>query len=185
MGLEEFQSGGSSDSGDSGSSSTSRPSGNTRVSDRWQTRVDFSKAYVIVAQDRQGNLYTHEGTLAVLDDNLDWRRLGEHPNKEFDVLYRCTERSSWLRFCNRAQDQLDVDVREVLQEDPARIPEIRERVYYPPHSKPDQTRECRICGTSGESNETTLMEVDLQGNRKVPLCTHHTVEEMAYEGLLS
>lgn len=202
MGLDNFGSSGSDDSGsDSGSSGSKSSSssglsafssskgrggggGGGGYSDRWQTRIDFGAPYILVAQDREGNIYRHRDQLAVWEDNTDWRRLDDHPNKEFEVLYRVQEKAFWLRFCNRAQDQLGVDPEELLEEDPKELHNLRQKVHYPPASKPDQTRDCRVCGTNSGDPEVAMMELDLQKHRKVPVCSSHTIEDLAHEGLL-
>lgn len=152
---------------------------------RWVTKLDYSTSYILIARDRRGEIYYHQGNLAILDSADDWRRLDDHPNKEFEVLYRVNTEQDWLRFCNHAQDQLGVDPREVIESDPARIQEIEDRVMLPPGGKPNHTRKCRICGKSEVREDTTLVEMNLDTQRKVPVCTDHTVEELAYEGLLN
>lgn len=202
MGLDEFTGSGSDDSSSGSSSSSSNSSsssglgaftgsssrggggGHTGISNRWNTRIDFGTPYILVAEDREGTIYKHRDTLAVLDDNLDWRRLDEHPDKEFQVIYSVTDKEHWLRFCNRAQEQLGVDPEELLENDPRELSHTREKVYYPPGSKPDKSRSCRVCGANSEEDGLAMMELDLQSSRRVPVCSTHTVEDLAHEGLL-
>lgn len=203
MGLDNFGSSGSDDSDSSSGSDSSKSSSSSGLSafssskggggggggggysDRWQTRLDFGAPYVLVAQDRQGNIYRHRDHLAILEENTDWRRLDDHPDKEFEVLYRVDSKAHWLRFCNRAQEQLGVDPEELLQEDPEELHYVRQKVHFPPASKPDQSRDCRVCGANSDSTEVAMMEIDLQKHRKVPVCSSHTIEDLACEGLLS
>lgn len=184
MGLDEFK-GGRSSSGSSSDtgSSTSRDSFNLG-NYNWHTKLDFGAPYVLIVKDQQGNLYQHMGEVAILEDNEDFRRLDDHPSKEFRILYRCATKAAWLRFCNRAQDQLDTDPREVFEDDPEQLEQLRERTYFPPGSKPDPTRDCRVCGANSSDNGVAMMEVDLQKHRKVPVCSSHTIEDLAHEGLL-
>lgn len=202
MGLDNF---GSSNDSDSSSSSRSSSTDNTDKeypgfshgstksggggsgavhSDRWQTRLSWSTPYVLVAQDRHGNVYKHQDHLAVLDDNTDWRRLEDAPDKEYEVLYSCSSEQLWLRFCNRAQDQLGVDPQEILDSNPRKLQRIRDKVHYPKPSKPDQSRTCQCCGANSEDNSVVMVELDLRTKPRTPLCKSHTLEELAREGLL-
>ena len=151
---------------------------------RWKTKLDYSTSYVLIARDRNGEIYYHQGRMGILESPDDWRRLDDHPSKEFEVLYRANTEQDWLRFCNYAQEQLGVDPREVLDEDPARIQEIDDRVMLPPGGKPQHTRKCAVCGNSEARDDTTLVEMNLEKHRRVPVCPEHTVEELAHEGLL-
>lgn len=189
MGIDDFMSGDASSSGsDSTSSSTDSTSSRKRdlSKDRydWVTKINFSTPYIVIARDAQGNVYKHEDHLAVLDDRLDWRRLDDHPQKDMEVLYSVPNERRWLQFCSRAQDQLGVDPEDYLNERPEEIAELRERVHFPNPSPPDQTRDCRICGTNSSSSDVTILELDLQKHRRVPVCSSHSVEELAHNGLL-
>lgn len=187
MGLDDFASSAGSTSGDSDTTKHHEIDASTAAdhqSKRWHTRIDFSTPYVVVAQDRKGRVYVDKGDLAVLDNNDDWRRLDDHPNREFEVIFTKGERRDWLRFCHRAVDQMDVDPEEVIDNDPGRLPHIQDRITTPPGTEFDYSRTCQICGASSDSNELTMMEVDLQNHRKVAMCSSHTVEDMARNGLL-
>lgn len=166
------------------SSSSGRGGGGGGHSSRWNTRLDFSTPYILVAEDRQGNIYKHRDNLAVLNDNTDWRRLDEHPDREFRVLYRASSLDNWLRFRNRAQEQLGVDPDDLLQDDPVELHFLREKVHYPPSSKPDKSRDCRVCGANSSKEEVTMLELDLHKHREIPVCSEHTIEDLAAEGLL-
>jgi len=156
----------------------------TASSDRWNWRVDFSSPYVLVARDHEGNVYKHRDHLAILDDNLDWRRLEDHPNKEFEVLYQCPTERDWLRFCTRAQDQLGESPEDVLDDDPKRLAELREKTYFPPRDSPDDSRTCAVCGASHRQGDDTIVEIDLRSSARTAVCADHTVRELAHEGLL-
>lgn len=187
-GLDAFKSD-SSSGGGGGGGNGSYP--HQMVAESWQTKLDYGKHYVMVAEDRQGNIRVHQDTAAVLDEHTDWRRLEDAPDREMRVIYTCRSRQKWLRFCSRAQNQLDVDPQELLENDPVELAVVRERVHYPNPSAPDQTRECRVCGTSSDSEEivsghyeVSMLEIDLQKHRRVPVCSNHTVAELAENGLL-
>jgi hypothetical protein len=187
MGLDDFASSAGSTSDGSGASTHREIDASTAANHdhkRWHTKIDFSNPYVVVARDRKGRVYVHRGDLAVLDNNDDWRRLDDHPKREFEVIFTKGERRDWLRFCHRAVSQLDVDPEDVIDEDPGRLPHIEDRINVPPGYGFDGSRTCQICGASSDSNELTMMEVDLQKHRKVAMCSSHTVEEMARNGLL-
>jgi hypothetical protein len=184
MGLEEFQGGRSSTGSSSGTGSQTSDESLNRGRYNWHTKLDFGAPYVLIVKDQIGDVYTHMGDVAVLEDRDDFRRLDDHPSKEFRVLYRCASKSAWLRFCNRAQDQLDTDPREVFEDQPEQLEQLRERTYFPPGSKPDTTRTCRLCGASSDDNDVAMLDIDLQKHRHVPVCSSHTIEDLAHEGLL-
>jgi len=202
MGLGNFSSSGDDDSddqSDSGSDGSSSPSGlaaftsssssgrgGSRAAnrDRWTTKIDFGRSYIIVARDRQGNTYKHRDQLCVLDDNLDWRRLDDHPNRQFEVIFQASTKRYWLRFCNRAQDQLGEDPEAVFDDDPTELARIRDEVYFPPGSKPDQSLDCRVCGSNSRDDDCTILEMDLGSHHRLPVCASHTIQELAHEGLL-
>jgi hypothetical protein len=201
MSLDDFT-GDTSDGGGSSSSSTGTSTStgtNSSSSARWHTRVDFGKPYVILARDRQGNLYLHRDTMAVLDDSETWLRveddfdkdedgeprpIEERYDQEYEILFRMMSKRGWLRFCNLAQDQLGVDPREVLEDDPEDIQRIEERVHYPPGLGPDQSRTCQVCGSTSEDDDSSVVEMRLEKHRRLAVCSSHTVEELAEEGYL-
>lgn len=179
MGLDDFTSGSTSDV----ASSSSRGGGRS-TSTRWTTKLSFSTPYVVVAEDRQGNLYRHKDTLAVLKDADDWRRLDDHPNRELRVLFKVSTMDAWLRFCNLCQDQFGIYPNEVFEDDPKRLGELKERVNYPPASKPDLSRTCQVCGASEADDTCVVLEMRLEKHRRLAVCASHTVEELAEEGFL-
>lgn len=164
----------------------------------WSTKLDFGTSYVIVAEDRQGNFYKHKGSSAVIDEADHWLRLQEADDKdeeewtqvdeqlkaEYRVIFQKSSKEAWLRFCHLAKDQLGVDPSELLEDDPEKLFEIKDKVHYPPGSKPDKGRTCQVCGKNSEEQGVTMTELDLHKHRKTPVCTSHTIEELAYEGLL-
>lgn len=154
------------------------------VAESWTGKLDYSQHYITVAEDEDGEIYVHQSPAVVMTEHTDWRRLDDHPSKEFEVHYRCPTKQAWLQFCNRAQSQLDTDPRELLGDSPLKLAELRERVHYPSPGKPDQSRDCRVCGTNSGSDEVSMLEIDLQKNRRVPVCASHTVADLAREGLL-
>jgi len=184
MGLDRFigEADSSSTSGDSSDTSPSYDTSSRGYS--WTTKLDFGADYIIVAKDAEGNIYKHEDTLAVMKDRLDWRRLDEHPSKELKVLYRCHSREDWLRFCNRAQEQLGIDPSELLEDAPERLQEIRSQVHYPKATGIDTSRDCRVCGTNSRDPTTCMVEINLETQTRVPVCASHTVEELADNDLL-
>lgn len=151
---------------------------------RWSTKIDFGSPYILVARDAEGNVYKHRDHLAILDDRLDWRRLDDHPEKDMEVLYEVPSERRWLEFCSRAVDQLDIDPEQYLDERPEELAELRERVHFPKRTPPDQTRDCRVCGENSGSSSVTMLEIDLQTKRRVPVCSSHTIDELAHNGLL-
>lgn len=186
MGLDDFTGDGSppSSSGSHSSSAGGRGSSLSSAQANWKPKLDFGKPYVVVAEDRAGEVYWSRGDAVVLETADDWKRLEDNPHKEMKVLFKKSSYDAWLRFCNLVESQLDEDPEEVLKEDPARLVELNEKVRYPPASKPDKSRSCRICETSSDEVGVTMLEIDLQYNRKVPVCATHTIAEMANEGLL-
>lgn len=171
-----------------GSNSTSTSSSSDYphhlVEESWTTSLDYSRPYILVAEDRSGELYIHQGRAVIMYEHTDWRRMEDHPDIELREVYRCATERDWLRFCNRAQSQLDTDPRVVLDESPRDIEELRERVYYPPASKPDTSRECSVCGAGSHMEDVTMLDIDLHTQRRVPVCSTHTVDDLACSGLL-
>jgi len=164
------------------SSQTSRR-GSSKATN-WVTKIDFSKPYILVAEDPEGNIYKHEDNLVVLEENTDWRRLDDHPSTQYRVLYQCATKEAWLKFCNRSQEQLGVDPKELLEDDPAGLYFLEDEVYMPPGHKPNTIRECQVCRATSDEDEVTIVEVDLQKHSKTPVCASHTIEELAHQGLL-
>ena len=158
--------------------------GHTSYSDRWNTKLDFGKAYVIVAEDQAGRLYVHHDTVAILDSNLDWRRLQEHPNKDFEIIYRCISPQTWHYLCELSKDQLGVDPVDVLQEEPRTLAELRDRISFPNPSKPDHSVTCDVCGVSQRAKDTELKKLDLQVDGRVTVCTTHSIQELMDEDLI-
>jgi hypothetical protein len=187
-GLEAFT-GSNSKSSSSGSSSRSGGGGGGNyphhlVAQSWTGKLDYSKPYILVAESEDSEVYVHQGRAVVMDEHTDWRRMDDHPTMDFRKVYECQSEQAWLRFCSRAQSQLDTDPRDLLAESPLELAELRERVHYPLPVKPNQSRDCRVCGTSSDSHEVTMVEVDLQKHRRVPVCASHTVRELAENGLI-
>lgn len=186
-GLSAFSGSGSSSSYGS-TSSHSGGGGSGRyphhlVAESWHSSLDYSKPYIMVAESSEGDVFVHQGRTVVMDEHTDWRRMEDHPTMDFREIYTCPSEEVWLRFCNRAQSQLDTDPAELLADKPCQLAELRERVHYPSPGKPDQTRDCRICGTNSSSDEMTMVEIDFQKHRRVPVCASHTVRELASHGL--
>lgn len=232
MAIDDFISGdaegSSSNSGSGGSGSSSSSSSYTTVNrDRWQTKIDFGAAYVLVAQDRQKNIYVHHDSICVKESATSWKRLeddfrrvcpecsystedkdrlhnhiktehdlGDYDEEEtlsnlereysheYEILYRMSSRSGWLRFCNLCQEQLGVDPNEVLAEDPVRLRELEEKVYYPPKSKPDPNATCQVCGSSSSEPDADVVQMKLEKHKRLNVCADHTVEELAREGFM-
>jgi hypothetical protein len=186
MGLDDFTSGGTNSSGGSGGGASQKKKRKTRqsTSSRWVTKLDFSAPYVVVARDYQGNIYKHQDQLAVLEDADDWRRLDEHPNEDLEVLVKFPSKEGWLRFCNLCQDQHGVNPSEVLEDNPKRLMELKEKTHYPPGSKPDGSRTCQVCEATSDDDDTTMLELRMEKHRRLAVCSSHTVEELAAEGLL-
>lgn len=153
------------------------------VAESWTGSLDYSKPYILVAESEDHEVFVHQGRAVVMDEHTDWRRMEDHPTMDFRKVYECHTEQAWLRFCSRAQSQLDTDPRDLLAESPLELAELRERVHYPSPGKPDQSRDCRVCGTNSDSHEVTMVEVDLQKHRRVPVCASHTVRELAENGL--
>jgi len=152
---------------------------------QWTTKLDFSKPYVIVAEDKQGEFLVSKGDVIVIEDADDWRRLDDNPHREVNVLAEWGTKVHWLNFCNLAVDQYDEDPTNLLQDDIERLIELDEEVYWPPGSKPSSIRTCRVCGDTDNTPKADILELDLHETRKVPVCSRHSVEELAESGLLS
>lgn len=185
MGLDDWVEGDKANS-DQFSSSRSAYTGKRLAAsrDRWVTKFDFSKPYLILAMDDQGRLIKGKKDLHIISDPDDPIRLDEHPNLTVEILVRFGTRQDWLKFCNLAQDQLGVDPNEVYEEDPERLVEIQDKVFYPPKAKPSKERTCQVCGKVSEEEGVTILELDLQENRRTPVCADHSIAELAEEGLL-
>lgn len=166
-----------------GSSSSSGHNGLNKGT-RWVTKIDWSKPYIILAEDRKGNLYKHRDSLVVLEENTDWRRLDNHPQREFQVIYRCSTEDAWYTFCHLCMDQLGVNPEDVLNEEPRRLMELDDKTHWPPGTKPDTGRTCSVCGAHSSDDEVTVLEIDLQKSRHMAVCSSHTIEDLAQEGLL-
>lgn len=186
MGLEDFKTEqGSSHSSSDSSSSSKRAIQSLRESN-WVPKLDFSSPYVIVAENRDGHIYASKENLRVWEDPNHPARLEDNPDEDqrYRLLFKKETPQAWLRFCNLAQDQLGVDPNQLLEDDPEELEHIEEQVYYPPGGGPDSERECHICGVSSRSNESVMVELDLQKHRHVPVCSKHTIQELAEHGLL-
>lgn len=151
---------------------------------RWVTKIDWSKPYLVVARDDTGEIFYSKGSPKVIRDPDDPIRLDEHPTRQMEVLVRFQSKAGWLYFCNLSKEQLDKDPEEVYEEDPTKLLELDEKVYYPPGVEPNKDRVCRLCGAISTEEDVTIVELDLQEHRRVPVCASHTVEELAQEGLL-
>lgn len=119
-----------------------------------------------------------------VDDEAIKTKTEKHFDKKYRVVFKMQSHAGWVKFCSLAQDQLDVDPEQKLDDQPLELASIDERVYWPPQSKPDPSRECQVCGERSTSNEVSVMEIDLHNTRKLPVCSSHTVEELAKEGFL-
>jgi hypothetical protein len=230
MGIDKWLDGdvsGDSDDSDDGDSSTGSTL-NTNVNrTRWQTKIDFGTAYVLVAKDRSGETYVHNDFMCAKSEADDWRRLDSDFNRvcpecsystsdtdrlrthirdshdldswddedtitdlereysnEYDVLFRMSTRSDWLRFCNLCQDQLGIDPEDVLEDDPDRLAGLEDEVYYPPKSKPDQYSTCQVCGASADDSDTTMVQMKLEKHKRLHVCADHTIEDLAQAGFL-
>lgn len=164
----------------------------------WTGKLDLGSPYVVVVEDRQGNVYAHKGASRVVDNPKNWKRsqrydykdedertsVDEEMKAEYRELFKQDSRTGWLVFCNRAKDQLGVDPNEVLDEEPERLHFLEEKVHIPRSSMPDKSRTCQVCGVSSAEHGTTVLELDLTKHRNTPVCAEHTVEELAKEGLL-
>lgn len=182
-------------SGTSGDSDSSLPSSdiepnnprstNSAPARSWVTKLDFSKPFVIVAEDKPGDIVVSKADLIVMKEADDWRRLDENPNREVHVLATWDSRAQWLNFCALAQDQYDEDPNELLKGDIERLIELDEEVYWPPGSKPSETRTCQVCGDTSDLEDVAMMELDLHNTRQVAVCAKHSVSELAENGFLS
>lgn len=176
----------------SASGSSSGGNSSTRKTDissdryQWVTKIDFGTPYILVARAADGSVYCDRDEIgfAVWEDRLDWRRLDDHPQKDLEVVYSVPNRRKWLRFCDRAKDQLNEDPEQLFEEKPDQLAELRERVHFPNPSPPSSTRTCRICEASSDDKDTVILELDLQKHRKIPVCESHTIEDLAHNGLL-
>jgi hypothetical protein len=186
-GLGAFSGSATSSSGsDYGSYSASGGSGrypHHLVAESWTTSLDYSKPYILVAESAEGEVFVHQGRAVVMYEHTDWRRMENHPTMDFRKVYECATEQLWLRFCSRAHTQLDTDPRDLLAESPLELAELRERVHYPSPGRPDQSRDCRICGTSSSSDDVAMVEIDLRKHRRVPVCASHSIRDLASNGL--
>lgn len=185
-GLSAFTGSNSSSSG-GGSSGHSRGGGGGSyphhlVAESWTGKLDYSKPYILVAESEDSEVFVHQGRAVVMAEHTDWRRMEDHPTMDFRKVYECQTEETWLRFCSRAQSQLDTDPRDLLEDSPLELAELRERVHYPSPGKPDQSRDCRVCGTNSDSSEVTMVEINLRKQFRVPVCASHSVRELAENG---
>lgn len=200
---------------------------NSRGNSKWNTKIDFSTAYVLVARDRHGEVHVHKDTVGIKDEDDHWLRFDDdfrrtcpscsystddmtrlkshlrdshgitdwdeddiiskterEYSKQYEMLFRQQSETGWLTFCNLCQKQLDEDPNEVIENDPARLVELNERVYYPPKSKPDATSTCQVCGAKATDNSCSILQIRLKDHSRVHVCASHTVGEMAEEGML-
>ena len=181
-------------SGDNDSGKDTQVSRNTEDRHyKWNTKIDFGAPYILVARDRNNNIYSHRDKHGhqVWEDQDDWRRIrkddDELPDElsdKLEVIFTVPNRRRWLEFCNKAIDQHGEDPEDYFDNNPRDLPRLRKRTHFANPSPPDMSRTCRICGASSDSNDCVIVEVDLQAHRRVPLCEGHTVEEMAQNGLL-
>lgn len=153
-------------------------------SKRWLGKLDYSKPYVVVAEDDRGDIYTHKGSSVALKDADDWRRLGENPYKDIRILAQWSSQTHWLKFCSLAAEQYDEDPNDLFENDIERLIELQEKVYWTPGSKPDKERTCHVCGDPSLMTDSGIVEIDLHKSRRVPVCSSHTVKELAENGLL-
>jgi hypothetical protein len=162
----------------------------------WQTKLDFGKPYVMIAKDRSGTYYTSKDNGVIIDEAGSWKRItevdkGNFPKdhtvweKDMAVVALWGSKSRWLRFCDLVDKQFGEDAADLLENDVDKLLGIKPDVQWPPASKPTNTRTCRVCGDTSSMNGVELIEIDLHYTRKANVCPHHSVEELAENGLLS
>lgn len=184
MGLDDFMAGGDGGSHNNkdASSSSHSSGGIRRASKIWVTDLDFSKPYVIVARDRKGKIYTSKEQMLVIKEADDWRRLDESPHRDMEVLFKKQSKQEWLHFCNLVQDQLGEDPNKVLEDEPKRLVEFEDKIYYPPGKKPSETAECQVCGALSSDEGVTMGQLKLEKHLRLNVCASHTVEELLLNG---
>lgn len=192
MGLEDFTS-----EGDGGSSnitpasertSSGSKGGTYRGGHQWVTKLDFSKPYVVVAEDKTGRVFASKGDLKVIKDRDDWKRLEEFnemedPPNQVRVLFERSSLGGWLRFCNLSIDQGLGDPNELLKECPEELHFIEDQIYYPP-GRINEDRTCQVCGADDSDKEVAIVQMKLRDHTRLNVCASHTVEELAENGFL-
>lgn len=170
---------------------------NKELSSRgWQTKVDFGKPYVIVVRDYAGNHHYSKQDMVVMHDSDDWMRITEVEKDNFPKDHQVWERdllpvvswdtkTAWLNFCDKAIKQGFGDPNELLENDIEQLVKAKDEVYWKPGSGPNQARSCQVCGASTDVSDAEIVEIDLHESRMTPVCTEHSVEELAEAGLLS
>jgi len=111
--------------------------------------------------------------------------------KDVRVLFKKPRRSDWIKFCSRVQDQHDENPNEVFENEPRRLEDLAEQTYFPPHDGFDETPNCQICRQYhsshhkyGSQDDEAVVEMKMQKHRRLHVCAHHTVEELAEHGFL-
>jgi len=111
--------------------------------------------------------------------------------KDIRVLFKKQQRTDWIRFCNLVQDQHDENPNEVFENEPRRLEDLAEQTYFPPHDGFDETPNCQICRQYhsshhkyGSQDDEAVVEMNMQKHRRLHVCAHHTVEELAEHGFL-
>lgn len=189
MGLDDFSTEGQSSYTPKGGGSSNRGSSGGGGGRSWVTKLDFSKPYVVVAEDKEGNVYVSKSNMKVLKTQDDWKRLDEfseleNPPKQLRVIFQRTSLESWLRFCNLCINQDLGNPNELLEECPEELHFLDDQVYYPPARKVDTDRTCQVCGSTDSDKEVSIVQIKLEEHRKLPVCSHHTIEELAENGFL-
>jgi hypothetical protein len=111
--------------------------------------------------------------------------------KDIRVLFKQQRRCDWIKFCSRAQDQLNKNPNEVFENNPRKLQRIEEKTYFPPHDGVDETPNCQICRQYhsshhkyGSQDDEGIVKLEMQKHRRLHVCAHHTVEELAEHGFL-
>jgi len=157
------------------------------------TTLDFTKAYVTVALSDDGDYYVSKDEMGVTTDSgKRWRRMDKVGGgacmvleDHIEIQRVWTQAIVWARFCDKLQEKFGENGGELLDNDPDRLLSLSEDVMLDPGSKPSVLRTCQVCGATSNDDDSTIVELDMHETRQLPVCSSHSVMELAENGFLS
>lgn len=159
----------------SGSSSSKGGGGGGRG--RQTNKLDFSQPYIRIIRDQNDNISSEIAHSRILYP-------GDDPeNDYYEVLCTFQNELDWKNFKAKAEKELGIDVDEVVEKNPGKIPEMRVQLTKPDPHVP--TRSCVVCGEDLRIDRKPFRELKLardgqahKGADRVAVCGTHTIDEL-------